>query len=201
MPETYEIKQNQPSKVDSAVKTGMGAILAGIGAWFASSPGSRAGVAHRILNEKTFAETFHDGKFLNLHTSLNPEYVRSSTGFVDFFKNFKNQWNIQGKVTAALKEEKLSFGTLWKAESFGQKIIGGGFAAVGVLLGVATIYSGIKGLLKKSSPDTVIIKADEPQRIATQTSPSVEETQAQLNDDRKHVDRLQKNSATVGQAL
>ncbi len=159
-----EIRQAKGMPLPSSPPEPKGVGISGLfmmlgGSWFISPRGQRAAVSKRILEEKDFAATFRDGKFLELHKELNPSYMASSTGVVDWFKKLKADIKLEADVSKALKAERLSYKALWKGTSFTQKLADVVFSAV-VIVGLGFVVKSLSSSRKSSddvSPTVVVL--------------------------------------------
>jgi len=139
-----------PPKPRHGIVDGILHLLVGAAASISFWPiGLRSDVSTRILKEKEFAGTFESGKFLPLHEEMNAAYMRASTGPIDGWKQLGAESKMEERVKETLKAENLSYGTLWKGQSFRQRLWQGFFAIAGSVF----LVSGIRTLAAARAPE------------------------------------------------
>jgi len=170
--ENTAICNESPKRTIKPIDTICGLLLAAGGIVFLMPSGMRAAISKRILEEKEFATLFHDGKFLPLHQEHHSSYMTASSGMSDWLRTIQSNVNIETKVSKALKEEHLSYRTLWNAMSFKQRLAGffsGGLAIAGLGITIRSLPPAQKPATHEPEPiDTVIpLGLDGPQHQIT----------------------------------
>ena len=134
--EALPMEEHTDQKKAAFASTITNAFIIACAAFLFSPYALRANIARRVLSEKNFAETFQEGKFLNLHQQFNPSYMEAST-----FKKWINADKVSyAEVKNALKAEKLPYKTLWQESSFPQR-------AWTIFLGVCGLGSAAVSLI------------------------------------------------------